>query len=224
MTPTEDVTAVLARMREIDTECPRGDGVGIFNDVYLRVTEMVLDRLREGGVFDDDAFMADLDVRFARLWFAAYDAARDDVPKAWDPLFSARSRRGVLPIQFALAGMNAHIEHDLPLAVVRTCAAHKRRPRDVRDDYELVNDLLADVEGEIRRSFLDDVGQAVDDRVGPVAHLVSAWNIDKARDIAWVNVQTLWELRKTGFLRDAYAAGLARTVGMGSRLLLTSVD
>ncbi|MEU4418830.1 DUF5995 family protein [Nocardia salmonicida] len=219
----EDVTTVLSRMRAIDAECTPADGVGIFNDVYLRVTEMVLERLREGGVFEDDAFMADLDVRFAKLWFAAYDAARDDVPKAWAPLFSARSRRGVLPIQFALAGMNAHIEHDLPLAVVKTCAAHGKRPRDVRDDYELVNDLLADVEAGIRRSFLSDVGQAADDHVGPVAHLVSSWNIDKARDIAWVNVQTLWELRRTGFLRDAYAAGLARTVGMGSRLLLTSV-
>lgn len=219
---TGDVAAVLARMRTIAQECPPGDGVGVFNRVYLRVTEMVLERLVAGDVFSDDAFMAALDVRFAGLWFSAYDASDGDEPKAWAPLFSARSRSGVLPIQFALAGMNAHIEHDLPLAVVQTCLEHGRRPSEVREDYELVNDLLADVEGEIRRSFLTTVGQAVDDRLGPVAHLVSSWNIDKARDIAWVNVQTLWELRRVDFLFDAYAAGLARTVGMGSRLLLTS--
>jgi len=28
---------------------------------------------------------------------------------------------GIEPIQFALAGMNAHINHDLPVAIVSTC-------------------------------------------------------------------------------------------------------
>jgi len=219
------VQDVVARMRAIDAEVPAGDGAGVFNAMYLRVTETVLDRLTAGGVFSDNAFMADLDVRFANLWFAAYDAA-DDPPKAWAPLFEARAQRGILPIQFALAGANAHIEHDLPLAVVRTCVAHGRTPMTpgVREDYEKVNDVLADVEAEIRRSFLNDIERCVDDHLSPVAHLISSWNIDTARDIAWVNVQTLWELRQMDFLFDAYTDSLARTVGMGSRLLLTPLD
>jgi hypothetical protein len=223
MRPTT-VKDVVARMRAIAAEVPAGDGVGVFNGVYLRVTETVLRRLSTGGFFSDDAFMADLDVRFADLWFEAYDAT-GKVPRAWAPLFEARSRRGVLPIQFALAGANSHIEHDLPLAVVRTCAAHGRTPTSpgVREDYEKVNDLLADVEAEIRRSFFTDVERAVDDHLAPVAHLVNSWNIDKARDVAWVNVQTLWELQRVDFLFDAYTAGLAGTVGMGSRLLLASL-
>jgi hypothetical protein len=226
MSDSGDVAAVLARMHEIAAEVPAGDGVGEFNRVYLAVTEMVLERLVDGGVFHDDAFMAELDVRFADLWFEAYDAPAGDVPRAWDPLFDARGRSGVLPIQFALAGINAHIEHDLPLAVVRTCESRGRRPTStgVRSDYEKVNDLLAGVEAEIRRSFLTELGQDLDDRLQPVAHLVASWNIDKAREVAWVNVQTLWELRRVDFLHDAYAATLARTVGMGSRLLLTSFD
>ena len=220
MSPTT-VADVVARMRAIAAEVPPGDGAGVFNNMYLRVTETVLDRLNAGGFYHDDAFMADLVVRFAALWFAAYDGA-NHVPRAWAPLFEARSQRGVLPIQFALAGANTHIEHDLPLAVVRTCAAHGRTPDSpgVRDDYEKVNDVLADVEADIRRSFLDELQQAVDDHLSPVAHLVSSWSIDKARDIAWVNVQTLWELQRLDSLFDTYAAGLARTVGMGSRLLL----
>ena len=39
---------------------------------------------------------------------------------------------------------------------------------------EVINDVLADVETEVRRSFLDEVGRAADDVVGPVAHLISA--------------------------------------------------
>jgi hypothetical protein len=218
------VADVVKRMRAIAAEVPAGDGAGVFNNVYLRVTEMVADRLQSPGVFDDDAFVADLDARFARLWFNAYDAPTDK-PKAWAPLFAARANGRILPIQFALAGMNAHIENDLPLAVVATCTARGRTPasRGVREDYDKVNELLADVEAEIRRSFLTEVEKSIDDRFEPVVHLISSWDIAKARDFAWLNVQTLWELRHTGPLLDVYTATLAGTVGMGSRLLLTSL-
>ena len=217
------VADVVKRMRAIAAEVPAGDGAGVFNNVYLRVTEMVADRLQSPGVFDDDAFVADLDARFARLWFNAYDAPTDK-PKAWAPLFAARANGRILPIQFALAGMNAHIENDLPLAVVATCAARRRTPTSpgVREDYDKVNDLLADVEAEIRRSFLTEAENVIDDSVEAVVHLISSWDIEKARDFAWLNVQTLWELRRIGPLYDAYTATLASTVGMGSRLLLTS--
>ena len=212
-------------MRAIATETPPGDGAGVFNNVYLRVTDHVLDRLSSGGVFADDAFMAELTARFASFWFAAYDADGTK-PQAWAPLFANRSRPGVLPIQFALAGMNAHIEHDLPLALISTCTARRRTPTSpgLHDDYEKISALLADAEAEIRRSFLTELEQAVDDHLNPVAHLVSAWSIDKARDFAWLNAQTLWELRHTTLLSQAFVDGLARTVGMGSRLLLTSID
>jgi hypothetical protein len=215
------VADVLARMRAIDAGTPVDDGVAVFNRIYLTVTDMVLERLGRGDVFEDDEFMADLDVRFAQLWFAAFDSVTGAAPKAWAPLFERRADHRLFPIQFALAGMNAHIEHDLPLAVATTCAARGREPRDVRDDYELVNDLLAEVEAGIRRSFLTEVEREVDDHIGSVAHLVSAWNIDKARDVAWVNLCLLWELRDVSFLRDLYRSTLGRTVGMGCRLLLT---
>jgi len=219
------VADVLARMRVIDSQAPAGDGVAVFNRVYLRVTEMIAERLASGGVFHDDAFMADLDVRFADYWFEAYDAPGAK-PKAWAPLFAARANPGLLPIQFALAGMNAHIEHDLALAVVTTCAARRLTPESagVQQDFDKVNELLASVEAEIRRSFLTDVEQSIDDHLGPIAHLVTSWNIEKARDFAWLSAQTLWELRRTRYLYDAYAATLGGTVGMGSRLLLTSFN
>jgi hypothetical protein len=223
MSPTS-VADVVARMRAIAAKLPASDGAEVFNGVYLRVTEMMADRLATAGVFHDDAFVTDLDVRFAGYWFDAYDAAGAK-PKAWAPLFAARGCKGVLPIQFALAGMNAHIEHDLPLAVIATCAARGCTPDSpgVHADYEKINEVLASVEAEIRRSFLTDVEKSIDDHLEPVAHLITSWDIAKARDFAWLTVQTMWELRRVGGLFDAYAAGLAHTVGMGSRLLLTSL-
>jgi hypothetical protein len=221
------VPDVVARLTEIDDELAADDGVAVFNRVYLTVTERVAALLEQGGGFVDDAFMADLDVRFARLWLLAYDAAQagEAVPRASRPLFESRHRPGILPIQHALAGMNAHIEHDLPLAMVSTCQARGASllERDVRADYLAVNQVLASVESEIRRSFLDEVSQAVDDRLAPVAHLVSAWNIETAREVAWTSAETLWSLRRTTLLRDRFLEALAHTVGMGSRVLLTPV-
>ena len=194
----------------------------MFNGVYLKVTEMMQDRLSAGGVFRDDAFITDLDVNFADYWFNAYDGPGDK-PKAWDPVFTARANSQILPIQFALAGMNTHIEHDLPLAVVATCTARGRSPDSpgVHEDYDTVNGLLASVEAEIRRSFLTEVEKSIDNHFEPVTHLICSWDIEKARDFAWLTAKTLWELRRVTPLFDAYVETLSSTVGMGSRLLLT---
>lgn len=216
------VQEVVRRLRRIDGELPPDDGAAVFNRMYLTVTESVAAGLSRGSVFSDPAFMEQLDVTFASLWLEAYDAG-SDVPNAWAALFERRHDRGVLPVQFALAGMNSHIGHDLAVAVVRTCRARGTSPDQpgVRDDYEAVNRLLAASESKVRRSFLTAAGRRLDDHVGPVVHLVSSWKIDKARDVAWVNVEAMWALRRTGALADRYRAALARTVGMGSRLLLT---
>ena len=225
--PPGTVAGVVARLRAIQRDLSAGDGVAVFNALYLRVTEQVAAELEAGTTFEDPEFMLELDVRFAGLWIAAYDAAvaGRKVPSAWAPLFEERTTGGIFPIQYALAGMNAHIENDLPVAVVATCRSRDVAPGQgsVRRDYEAVNDLLAGVESEIRRSFLTEMGQIVDAEVGPLVHLVSAWNIDKARDLAWVNVETLWATGPLDFLSARYVAMLGHTVGMVSRYLLTPV-
>jgi hypothetical protein len=223
------VDGVLTRMREIDAELPATDGVAVFNRMYLTVTERIAailattDEEATTG-FRDPGAMADLDTRFAGLWLTAYDAAAAGrtVPTAWSPLFELRAG-GRVPVQYALAGMNTHIEHDLPVAVVATCEGRAIGPDAIHSDFEAVNGVLGQVEAEVRRSFLDQVGRAVDDQMRPVAHLISCWSIDKAREVAWVTAETLWSLRDVGPLRDRFLDGLADTVGMTTRTLLTPV-
>jgi len=216
---------VLARLHAIDDELPPEDGVAVFNHMYCTVTEQVDASLSGGQFFHDPHFMTHLDVTFASLWLEAFDAPANAGPKAWAPLFERREDRSLLPIQFAVAGMNSHIGHDLPVAVVRTCRDLGSSPQDsgVRADYEKVNELLAATESEVRRSFLSEAGQALDGDVGPAIHLISTWDIDKAREVAWVNAETLWALQDLGALAARYEVALAHTVGMTSRCLLTSV-
>ena len=218
------VSEVIARLREIDSELPPSDGVAVFNHMYLdvtaRIAAVIADPAGDPTAFRDPGTMAELDVTFANLWLAAYDAdtAQQPVVPAWRPLFQARDE-GRLPIQYALAGMNTHIEHDLPIAVVTTCGARGLEPADIHRDYETVNEVHAQIESPIRRSFLSAIGRDADQQVGPV-HLLSTWDIDQARDLAWVTAETIWALGRTSILRDRFLDALSHTVGMTSRALL----
>jgi len=217
---------VVATMDGWRDDWPPHDGLGVFLDVYRRVTVLVGERVTD-ATFRDPAFVEDLDVRFAGLFL---DVPRDvaahrRVSKAWAPLVERRAARGVLPIQFAMAGMNAHINHDLALALVATCAARGVAPddRDVHADFEKVNAVLAEVVRPIRQSFLDAQVVQVGAPLSPVADLVSNFSIDKARDAAWVSALLLWQVRDVPFLAAAARDTLARTVGLVGRQLLTAL-
>ena len=154
MTRTDQaITAVVRRMEAIAAGLAPADGVARFNDLYLAVTRAVLAETR-AGEFEQPELLARLDVVFAGRYFAAVDAARPG--HAWRPLFDARRSRRIAPLQFALAGMNAHINHDLALALVAVCAEFGVRPdrgTPHHRDYLRVNALLARVEEQVKRRF-----------------------------------------------------------------------
>lgn len=180
--------------------------------MYLTVTRLVRDRIT-AGYFADAGAMRALDVTFAGLYLAAVDTGAE-AARAWRPLFARRADTRVEPIQFAIAGMNAHINHDLAVAVVATCRALGTAPGDgsFHADYLRVNELLAQVEREVRESFL--AGAAAIDHVG-------SWSIERARDAAWANAEVLWHLRDAAFVRDRFADALAGSVGLATATLLT---
>jgi hypothetical protein len=218
------VADVVARLTAIEAALPVDDGVAAFNRMYLLVTELVRERLTT-GYFADAAVMSALDVTFADLYLAAVAAAEAGrpVPKAWRPLFARRADRRVLPIQFAVAGMNAHINHDLAVAVVTTCAALGVTPASVHDDYLRVNALLASVEQQVRQSYESTLVRDADEAVAPVLDHVGNWSIEAARDAAWVNADVLWRLREVPFAARAFEDTLASSVGLATATLLTPV-
>lgn len=218
------VLDVIARLRSIDGQLPPDDGAAAFNHVYLQVTESVHDHL-SAGFFDDPGFMTELDVRFAGLFLAAFDAdaAGTEVSRPWAPLFDARRREGIKPAQFVIAGMNAHINNDLALALVATCVARARQPQDVITDYERVNELLATLVRPVRQSLLDPVVVTVGGPLSPLVDLISSWSIDKARDAAWIHAQTLFEVRDVDWLTRSYEETLGGTVGLLTRQLLLAL-
>ncbi|MEU6284117.1 DUF5995 family protein [Streptomyces sp. NPDC047028] len=217
---TTPVDAVVSRMRALDAALPERDGIAVFNRVYLAVTLEVGRRLTRGA-FPDPRAAATLDVRFAERYLAAVDAVTDDrrPPACWRPLFQLRRHPGVRPLQFALAGINAHIGHDLALAVVDTCRALGCEPADLEDEFDRVGDLLASLEERIREDLMPgpDLLQIAD----PLTHLLGSWSLERARDATWSAARALWALRRFEDVAEEFTARLDSAVGFAGRMLLT---
>jgi hypothetical protein len=219
------IAEVVDIMTTFDRELSDADGLWWFNHLYLRVTLAVRSAVTT-TTFRDPSFLERLDVVFANLYFDAVAAGDTDpraAPSAWRPLFESRYRRDLLSIQFALAGMNAHVNRDLPAGIVSAFAATDGAPGPVgarRDDFEKVNDLLAAVEAQIKVEFATGVVALVDSAGGNVDDAVAMWNVRAARGAAWTNAEVLWSLQKAPALHDRFMSRLDSFTGFAGRGLL----
>ena len=223
---------VVARLEALDAELSPADGVKWFNKLYLEVTRHVAGFDESGGQAAP-GFLARLDVAFADSYFAALAAAGDgpelppDFPyHAWRPLFEARRRVDVAPIQFALAGVNAHINHDLGMGICAVCVERGVEPAGdsaEHRDYLSVNDLIAATEAEVKVWLLTDLLAELDRAFNSVDDIVAIWSVERARDAAWTHAGVLWHLRDTPFLRDEYLDVNDRSVELTSRAMLVPV-
>ena len=221
----QSIQPVIDHMNAIAQGLPEADGVARFNHLYLAVTREVAAQA-SAGQFEDPESLALLDVVFADLYFSAYEAstAGKRVPRAWRPLFEARHKKRVAPLQFAFAGMNAHINHDLVLAIVETCRRRRisvKRDSAFHRDYVAVNKLLERVEDRIKTEFLTGELHIADEALGRLDDVLAMWSIGRARDAAWNGAETLSHLPK--FARESYLDTLAGTVGLAGRGLLVPV-
>lgn len=185
----QSITDVISAMQQIDALLPGDDGLKWFNRLYLTVTQQV-DQHPSGSGWRNPNWLLKLDVTFARLYFHAVEAYLDakEVPSAWQALFEARHRLGIDRIQFALAGMNAHINHDLALALLATEQQLNLVPSlesPEHDDYLAVNDLLNSLmPGTLSMLATDTLGVLAQD-TGKIGRLLAFWNICEARNLAW---------------------------------------
>ncbi|WP_216587629.1 DUF5995 family protein [Streptomyces brasiliscabiei] len=213
---TESVDTVVSRMRAVDALLPDGDGIAVFNRVYLTVTEDI-DRRLDAGHFPDAEAAITLDVLFAERYLRVAEGG--GAPACWRPLLQFRRHPGVRPLQFALCGINAHIGHDLALAVVDTCRTLGCEPADLEDEFEHVGDVLVSLEERIREELMPgpDLLQIAD----PLTHLLSAWSLERAREATWSSARALWALRGLPALAEEFARHLDAAVGLTGRMLLT---
>jgi len=195
---------------------PLPDGVACFNGMYLRVTQAVRDELPN---FESREFVERLDVLFAEFYFQAYDAAvaGEWISKAWAPLFSRRAEKR-LALQFAITGMNAHINNDLAHALVLTWREMGNAPgRNTPEgrDYEKVNKILGRVETEIKVPLSDRLIATVDTAFGTTDDFLALWSIRRAREQAWERARIMRDV--TG---DELSGLFDGIIGFAGNLLL----
>ncbi len=223
-TPLQSVADVLRIMQTIETTCVDGDGLKWFNWLYREVTQAVEARIASGE-FTDPAWLSELDVQFARLYFGALESALSGqpCPGCWQALFGCRNRPAVARIQFALAGINAHINHDLPQAIVATCQATATFPQHATAHYNDYTTLNATLDSLIESAKQTLFVRLLGDPLPPISHLedtVAAWNVSAAREAAWQNAELLWHLQNVPPLPSNFMDTLDGLTTVAGKVLL----
>lgn len=171
-----------------------------FLGTYLRTTRAVGDAV-ETGRFQDPTWVVRWDVAFADLYLTAHDADADGrrVPRPWRLAFAAD--RGLPALRHILLGINAHVNYDLPQAMLAVIS-----PADFLDatlldrrrfDHARIDDVLAsrvaaeDSEIATARSLTDRL-------LGPLNRIASRRFLREAREKVWLNVEQLHSARLQG--------------------------
>jgi hypothetical protein len=220
-TPPFDIDGVIAAMQSIDTLLPGNDGLKWFNLLYLLVTKEVRDHPPANGP-SDPVWLRRLDVVFASFYFRAIASFLNQAPtpSSWQALFEVRHRPDIDRIQFALAGMNAHINRDLSLALLQTDDELHLVPSlssPQHGDYERVNDLLEAVLPQALQFLATGVlGELAQDS-GKIGRLLAIWDVRVARDLAWDFADHLRNLsgpaREFALkIQDKFTGALGRTL------------
>src|SRR6476661_8419790 len=203
------VDAVVATMQSrLDALTPEQEPLREFLGTYQRTT-LAVGAAVDDARFEDPEWVEQWDVAFAELYLAALDAhlAGGTPSRPWRLAFDAPA--DLPPLRHVLLGINAHVNYDLPqamLAVIsdedfRDSVLIQRRKRD----HERIDAVLASrVAAE--NGMLGPLS-ALDRLLRPLNQLSSKRFLREAREKVWLNVEQLQAARLAG--ADAYRHRLA---------------
>jgi hypothetical protein len=201
-----------------------GDARRWFHATYLRTTLAIAEEIERGG-FANAEWVTDWDIAFADLYLDALAADRSGgtPPAPWAIAFRTVDQQPDLPpLRHVLLGMNAHINYDLPqalLAVISSAdfddaALLASRARDHAHVDEVLLSRVSTEDDELikagPRSLLDRLLQPFN-RVGTKRFLV------ESRRKVWANTRLLDAARRVSHAR--YAARLAELEALSAAKL-----
>src|ERR1700704_260486 len=230
----DSVEEVIERLEEIQHYAEahelRGqhDGVACFSYLYRRITTRVLEGIGSGR-FEDGDFVALLDVVFANRYLDALRASvlsPIDVPDAWSALFERRAHPHITRLQFAAAGVNAHVNFDLAVAVADTCTQSESAPQlgAKHQSYQEINAIFAEEMQSLREHFESTWERLIDQIVlGRVVNKIDDWIVIATRDVAGENAELLWNIRQRGVDETGFVTGMDAVAGEAGWLVLCPV-
>jgi len=192
--PTIDAVAGQLRQRLSTVDGSRAPFLG----TYLRTTEAVGAAVADGS-FEDPDWVARWDVAFAGFYLDALDRdlAGQPAPRPWRLAFSAPA--GLPPLRQVLLGINAHVNYDLPQALLAVIS-----PADFADpvllarrqrDHERIDAVLSERVGaedsRVRDSRMRDEQSRTDRLLRPANRAASRRFLREARQKVWHNAVEL---------------------------------
>jgi hypothetical protein len=210
----EVIEELIARMAALlESLQAAGDPRRHFHATYQRTTIAVAHRLAGGG-FNDPGWVERWDVAFADLYLDALEAALAGRPPPgpWQAAFGAPA--GLPPVRHVLLGMNAHINYDLPQALLAVITDEEfadpvllaRREADHRAIDEVLASRVG-AEGEELAGVSGPVS-ALDRLLAPLNRRGTRRFLREAREKVWANAVVLSQARARG--PEAYAGALDR--------------
>jgi len=200
------IQAVLARMRRVlDDIPPEQPHRRFFAQTYLRTTRAVGDAV-DASFFEDPDWVEQWDAAFADLYLDAA-ANEGNAPRPWRLAFAAPA--GLPQLRHVLLGINAHINYDLPQALLAVIGDDDfadpvlmaRRHRD----HERIDRVLSARVGQEDREFADRT--LADRLIVPLNHRAGRRFLAESRRKVWHNTEQLQLARVAG--PDAYRRRLA---------------
>jgi hypothetical protein len=210
------IDEVIERMTALAGELRGDDDARLaFHATYLRTTQAVAQALRDGA-FADPEWVDRWDVAFAQLYLDALDADRrgEPVPEPWAVAFGAAAAQPDLPaVRHVLLGMNAHINYDLPQALLAVISdaefgdpgVRARREADHRRIDEVLAIRVGAEDAELQQ--LDPATTWQDRVLQPANRVATRRFLRESRAKVWANALDLSKARAAG--PDTYAARLA---------------
>lgn len=208
------IDELIERMQALgETLSAADDPRRYFHATYLRTTIAVREEIRRGGFLDAD-WVERWDVIFADLYLEALRAAMagERPSRPWEIAFGAPADLPAL--RHVLLGMNAHINLDLPQALIgaipeagfddpailaRREADHKNLDRVLASRVAAEDDELVSISGP---------GPLLDRLLRPFNRLGTQRFLRESREKVWANALALNRARGQG--ADRYAETLAR--------------
>ena len=187
-----------------------GDERQHFLATYMRTTLAVKAQIEQSR-FVDDAWTERWDIAFADLYLDALDVwnATGAAPGPWQIAFeAANTTPRVPPIRHLLLGMNAHINYDLPQALIQVITDQEfddpalvaRRGRDHEHIDEILASRVAAEDGELKQVEQPGDRTLLDRLLTPFNRAGSKRFLTEARGKVWRNAQALSLARRQGLV------------------------
>jgi len=206
----ELIARMVALLEPLEAD---GDKRRFFHATYQRTTSAVADELKRGGFADSD-WVERWDVAFADLYLEALEASLGGQrpSRPWDIAFGAPA--GLPALRHVLLGMNAHINYDLPQALLAVITDEQfddpallaRREADHRAIDNVLASRVAAEDDELIK--ISGPPPLLDRLLRPFNQLGTQRFLREARAKVWANAIALNRARRQG--PDAYAARLAQ--------------